>query len=125
MSLLISGVFWDKVEVLSADDKGSVHLGGYDGSGKDTSSDGDFAGERAFLVWLLQVRSLLRMARRPHLFSCSSRTNVCALNRSLWRPEAQPNILVPSSSSFADLGAPRSLSLLIDENVRLFLIGAL
>lgn len=65
------------------------------------------------------------MARRDQFFSCSSRTDVCALNRSLWRPEAQPNILVPSSPSFADLGAPRSLSLLIDEDVRLFLIGAL
>lgn len=33
MSLLISGVFWDEVEVFSADNKGSVHLGGNDGTG--------------------------------------------------------------------------------------------
>ena len=50
MSLLVSGVFGDEVEVFSADDEGSVHLGGHDGSGQDTATDGDEAGERALLV---------------------------------------------------------------------------
>jgi hypothetical protein len=50
VSLLVSGVFGDEVEVFSADDKGSVHLGGDNGSGQDTSTDGDEAGERALLV---------------------------------------------------------------------------
>ena len=50
VSLLVSGVFGDEVEVFSADDEGSVHLGGDDGSGQDTTTDGDEAGERALLV---------------------------------------------------------------------------
>jgi hypothetical protein len=41
VSLLVSGVLWDEVEVFAADDEGSVHLGGYDSSGEDTSTDGD------------------------------------------------------------------------------------
>ena len=50
VSLLVSGVFGDEVEVFSADDEGSVHLGGDDGSGQDTATDGDEAGEGALLV---------------------------------------------------------------------------
>ena len=50
VSLLISCVFWDEVEVFSADDQGSVHLRRDDGSGKDTASDRDHSGEWAFLV---------------------------------------------------------------------------
>ena len=33
VSLLITGILGDEVEVLSADDEGSVHLGGNDGTG--------------------------------------------------------------------------------------------
>ena len=50
VSLLVSGVFGDEVEVFSADDEGSVHLGRDDGSGQDTATDGDEAGEGALLV---------------------------------------------------------------------------
>jgi len=50
VSLLVTGVFRDKVKVFSADDEGSVHLGGNDGSGQDTTTDGDETGERALLV---------------------------------------------------------------------------
>ncbi len=50
MSLLISGVFGDEVEVFAADDKGSVHFGGDDGACEDTATDRNFAGEGAFLV---------------------------------------------------------------------------
>ena len=50
VSLLISGVFGDKVEVFSTDDEGSVHLGGDDSSGQDTTTDGNETGERALLV---------------------------------------------------------------------------
>ena len=53
--------------------------------------------------------------------SLRDRTNVCALNRSLRCPEAQPNVLVPSSPTLSDSGALRSLDLLIDEDMRLFL----
>ena len=39
VSLLVTGVLWDEVEVFSADDEGSVHLGGDNSSGQDTSTD--------------------------------------------------------------------------------------
>lgn len=50
MSLLVSGVFGDEVEVLAADDDGTVHLGGDDGAGQDTATDRDHSGEGALLV---------------------------------------------------------------------------
>lgn len=50
MSLLVSGVFGNKVEVFSTDDESSMHFGRYDFAGKDPSSDRDHAGERALLV---------------------------------------------------------------------------
>lgn len=50
VSLLISGVFGDEVEVFTTDHERSVHLGGDDGSSEDPSSDGDEAGEGALLV---------------------------------------------------------------------------
>ena len=39
VSLLVSGVLGNEVEVFSADDQGSVHLGGNDGAGEDTASN--------------------------------------------------------------------------------------
>lgn len=48
--LLVTGVLGDVVEVLAADDDGSVHLGRDDGAGQDTAADGDLAGEGALLV---------------------------------------------------------------------------
>ena len=50
VSLLVSAVLRDVVEVLAADDEGTVHLGGNDGSGQDTATDGDVADEGALLV---------------------------------------------------------------------------
>jgi hypothetical protein len=52
VALLVSGVFGDEVEVFSADDEGTVHLCGPDGSSEDTSTDGDETGEWALLVWI-------------------------------------------------------------------------
>lgn len=54
MSLLVTRVLGDKVEVLSSDNDGSVHLGGNDGAGQDTATDGNGAGERALLVYIAQ-----------------------------------------------------------------------
>lgn len=51
VSLLVSCIFRDEVEVFSADDQGSVHLCGDDGASEDSASNGDHAGEWAFLVW--------------------------------------------------------------------------
>jgi hypothetical protein len=50
VSLLVSGVLGDEVEVFSADDECSVHPGGNDCAGQDTATDGDETGERALLV---------------------------------------------------------------------------
>lgn len=51
VSLLITRVLWDKVKVLSSDDKSSLHLGGHDDSSQDSSTDGDRGGsEWALLV---------------------------------------------------------------------------
>lgn len=54
VSLLVTRVLGDKVEVLSSDNDGSVHLGGNDGAGQDTATDGDGAGEGALLVYIAQ-----------------------------------------------------------------------
>lgn len=54
VSLLVTRVLGDEVEVLSSDNEGSVHLGGNDGAGQDTATDGDGAGEGALLVYIAQ-----------------------------------------------------------------------
>lgn len=51
VALLVTGVLGDEVKVLAADDDGTVHLGGNDGTGEDTATDGDETGERALLVY--------------------------------------------------------------------------
>lgn len=56
--------------------------------------------------------------------SCS-RTNVCALNGGFRCPKPQANVLVPSSSALAYSRALRTLSFLVDEDMRLLLVGAL
>ena len=48
--LLVTVVLGDVVEVFAADDQGTVHLGGDDGTGQDTAADGDETGEGALLV---------------------------------------------------------------------------
>lgn len=50
VSLLVTGVLSDEVEVLAADDDGTVHLGGDDGAGQDTATNGHETGEGALLV---------------------------------------------------------------------------
>jgi hypothetical protein len=50
VSLLIAGVFWNEVEVFATDDESSMHLGGDNSSGQDTTTDGDKAGKRTLLV---------------------------------------------------------------------------
>lgn len=51
VSLLVSGVLGDEVEVFAADDEGSMHFGGDDSAGEDTAADRDHAGERTFLIY--------------------------------------------------------------------------
>lgn len=49
--LLVTVVLGDVVEVFTADDDGTVHLGRDDTAGQDTATDGDKTGEGALLVW--------------------------------------------------------------------------
>ena len=78
VSLLVTGVLGDEVKVFSADDKSSVHLGGNDGAGQDTATDGDETGERALLVCGRQVSTVLvpcaQRASSPHLSRCHQST---------------------------------------------------
>jgi hypothetical protein len=163
VSLLVSVVFGDEVEVFSADDESSVHLGGHDSSGQDTATNGDETGERALLVCgtrMLAINSpssfkqeaalpSMRMQAGPshpipsisgrleHEMRCNNQlrvqhylcprnphTDVGALNRGLWCPEAQPDVLVPSSSILAG-SARLGLRLGVEEDVRLLLESAL
>lgn len=71
----------------------TVHLGGDDGSGEDTATDGDEASEGAFLV------------------------DVGALNGGLGRAEAQTNILIPSPVAGV---LARSTDLVVQEDMGLF-----
>lgn len=50
VALLVTCVLGDEVKVLAADDEGTVHLGGNDGTGQDTATDGDETSEGALLV---------------------------------------------------------------------------
>ncbi len=63
--LLVSGVFGYEVEVFASDDNGSVHLGRDDLAGQDSSSNGDHAGEGAFLVCTSHISFLLLLCFAP------------------------------------------------------------
>lgn len=89
VSLLVSVVFGDVVQVFSSDNDGSVHLGGDDSTGQNLTSDGDVTDKWALLV------------------------DVGSLNGGLGGLEAQANVLVPS------LGSSVSLGLWVVELVRL------
>ena len=50
VSFFVSIVFWNIVEIISSDNDGSLHLGWDADTLKDSSSDWNVAGERAFLI---------------------------------------------------------------------------
>lgn len=100
VALLITRVLGDEVQVLSSDDDGSVHLGGNNGAGQDTATDGDKPSEGALLV------------------------DVATLNGSLGGTETQTDILVPSSATLAWSGG-LGLGLGVEEDVRLLLESTL
>ena len=50
VSFFVTVIFGDVVEVVSSDDNGPLHFGGDDDSLEDFASDGDVAGEGAFLI---------------------------------------------------------------------------
>jgi hypothetical protein len=49
---LVSVVFGNEVEVFSADDQSTVHLGRNHGASQDTATNGNKTGEWALLVYL-------------------------------------------------------------------------
>ncbi len=63
MALLVSRVFGDEMKVFAADDEGSVHLCRHNSPREDTATDGDFAGEGAFLVYQWE---LVRSCSHPY-----------------------------------------------------------
>ena len=50
VSLFVSLVLFDEVQVIHADDDGAVHFGRLDNAGQDPTSDGDVTGEWALFV---------------------------------------------------------------------------
>lgn len=60
VSLLVSVVFRDEVEVVSSDDDSSVHFGGHNSTGHDLTSDGDVTDPWALLVDVRTLNGLLR-----------------------------------------------------------------
>lgn len=50
VALLVTVVLGDVVEVFTADDDGTVHLGGNNAASQDTATDGDLTDEGALLV---------------------------------------------------------------------------
>ena len=145
MSFLVTGVFGDEVEVFAADDEGAVHFGGDDGAGEDTAADRDETCEGAFLVYPRERGRHVLVDGRPsqsHAGNRSTqprigsvpegassprtqRTDVGSINGRLRRPEAQPNILVPSPAALANSLALGALILGVEEDVGLLLEGSL
>ena len=87
VTLLVSVVFWNVVQVVTSDDDGTVHLGGDNGTGQDLTSDRDVTNEWALLV------------------------NVVTSDGGLWGLETQTDILVPS------LGTTVGFSLWVGEDM--------
>lgn len=50
VSLLVTVVLLDVVQVLATDDDGAFHLGAHNGTSKDTATNGDVTSEGALLV---------------------------------------------------------------------------
>ena len=59
VTFLVTLVFLNVMEVISAHNDGSVHLGALYATTKDTSADGDVTGEGAFLIDVVTLDSLL------------------------------------------------------------------
>lgn len=60
VSLLVSVVFRNEVEVVSSDDDGSVHLGGHNSTGHNLTSDGDVTDKWALPVNVVALDGLFR-----------------------------------------------------------------
>jgi hypothetical protein len=60
VSLLISVVLWDVVQVVTANNDGAVHLGRHNGATEDAATDGDVAGEGALVVNVVAIDGATR-----------------------------------------------------------------
>lgn len=87
VSLFVSVVLWNVVQVVSSDDDGTVHLGGDNDTSQNLTTDRNQTSE-----WTLLV-------------------NVRTLDSGLWGLETQTSVLVPS------LGTSVGLSLWVGEDV--------
>lgn len=75
VALLVARVLGDEVQVLSSDDDGSVHLGGDDGAGEDTTADRDEPGEGALLVCRqvsMPCSCMMKYSMQCHCFRSSA-----------------------------------------------------
>ena len=130
MALLVTSVLGDEVEVLAADDDGSVHLGRDNGAGKDTATDRNLAGEGALLVCRKILSTPARVPLQSSLSSCISRrissqasrrvvsfahTDVATLDGVLGGPESQSYVLVVSSAILSRAGS-LDLGLRVEED---------
>lgn len=98
VALLVTVVLRDVVQVLTADDDGTVHLGGDNGTTEDTATDGDKTGEGALLV------------------------NVGAVHSLLGGLEAETDVLVPTLVDLvglSGLGGSEDVGLLLESALRL------
>lgn len=91
VSLFVSVVLWNVVQVVSSDDNGTVHLGGDNNTSQDLTTDGNQTSEWALLV------------------------DVRTFNSGLWGLETQTDVLIPSLCSLG------GLQLWVVENVRLLI----
>lgn len=108
MALLVTGVFWDEVEVLAADDEGSVHLGGDDSSGEDTATDRDLADEWALLVCETRnVSSCSVRASPQYLLPCDTKSSSINI---LLHPQVKCATTTTLSSSSQQLRIPFAYS---------------
>jgi hypothetical protein len=64
VSLLVTSIFGNEMEVFAADDQRAVHLRRNDGASEDTATDRNQAGERALLVCKEESISLSRVFER-------------------------------------------------------------
>lgn len=77
MSLLISVILLDEMDIVSSDDNRVLHLGRNDDSFEDLSSNANIACE-----WTLLI-------------------NICSLDGFLWSSETKTNVLIVSNASFS------------------------
>ena len=94
MSLLISVILLDEMDIVSSDDERVLHLGRNDDSFEDLSSNANIACE-----WTLLI-------------------NICAFNGFFWSSETKTNVLIVSNASFSsafnELSVLEQTSLLLE-----------